>query len=89
MNVLAQRTGSKGVDVLTERLTFERAGVMLYDKVMERVRSSREPAIHRQDAAAAEGAPRSGDTRSGSNSRFVDWAAAPAAARRSHGSSRR
>jgi bacterioferritin (cytochrome b1) len=45
MNVLAQRNRSKVVDVLTERLTFERTGVRLYDKLMERVRSSREPAI--------------------------------------------
>ena len=45
MKALAQNNRDKLIDVLTERLTFERAGVKLYDKVIQQVRSSKERAI--------------------------------------------
>ncbi len=40
MEKLAQKNRDKVIDVLMERLRFERAGVKLYDKVLERMRQS-------------------------------------------------
>jgi bacterioferritin (cytochrome b1) len=37
MDKLAQKNRSKVIDVLTERLTFERAGVKLYDAILARL----------------------------------------------------
>lgn len=40
MERLAQRNKDKVIDLLTERLWFERAGMRLYDRVLERMRQS-------------------------------------------------
>jgi len=40
MNRLAEKNKDKVIDLLMERLSFERAGVKLYDKVLERMRQS-------------------------------------------------
>ncbi len=40
MEKLAQKNKDKVIDVLMERLRFERAGVKLYDKVLDRMRQS-------------------------------------------------
>jgi rubrerythrin len=40
MDRLAQKNREKVIDLLMERLSFERAGVKLYDKVLERMRDS-------------------------------------------------
>jgi bacterioferritin (cytochrome b1) len=42
---LAKKNKDKVIDVLCERLCFERSGVKLYDKILERMRQSKEPAI--------------------------------------------
>ncbi len=47
MEKLAQRNKAKLIDLLTERLSFERSSVKLYDKVLERMRSSDDPIIAR------------------------------------------
>lgn len=47
MEKLAQKNKAKVVDLLTERLCFERSGVKLYDKVLERMRASKEPSIRK------------------------------------------
>ena len=45
MEKMAQRNKAKLLDLLSERLCFERSSVKLYDKVLERMRSEREPMI--------------------------------------------
>ncbi len=45
MEKLAQKNRDKVVDVLAERLCFERADVKLYDKILETMRESKEPAV--------------------------------------------
>lgn len=45
MEKMAKGNKTKLLDLLSERLCFERSGVKLYDKVIERMRSSSEPAI--------------------------------------------
>jgi rubrerythrin len=45
MKKLAEKNPAKVIDLLNERLTFERAGVKLYDAVLERMRSSPDPEI--------------------------------------------
>ena len=40
MEKLAEKNRDKVIDVLTERLTFERAGVKLYDRIVEKMRAS-------------------------------------------------
>jgi bacterioferritin (cytochrome b1) len=45
MKKLAQVHPEKLLDLLTERLTFERAGVKLYDTVIGKMKSSKEPVI--------------------------------------------
>jgi rubrerythrin len=45
MMTLANKNREKLLDLLTERLTFERAGVKLYESLIEKVRGSGEPAI--------------------------------------------
>lgn len=43
MDKLARKNKAKVIDVLAERLQFERSSVKLYDKVLERMRGSNEP----------------------------------------------
>jgi bacterioferritin (cytochrome b1) len=45
MKELARKNRAKVVDVLSERLTFERAGVKLYDHIIEKMRQSNERPI--------------------------------------------
>lgn len=45
MNDLANQNRDKVIDVLTERLTFERTGVRLYDRVLERIRATGDPDV--------------------------------------------
>src|ERR671931_538197 len=45
MDKLSQANKDKVIDVLSERLQFERSGVKLYDAVIQKMRSSREPAV--------------------------------------------
>jgi bacterioferritin (cytochrome b1) len=45
MNELAKRNRDQAIDVLTERLTFERTAVRLYDRVLERIRASGDPDV--------------------------------------------
>jgi bacterioferritin (cytochrome b1) len=45
MKELAQKNREKVIDVLTERLTFERAGVKLYDRIIEKMRESSERSV--------------------------------------------
>ncbi len=40
MEKLAQHGAAKVIDVLNERLAFERAGVKLYDRVLEVMRAA-------------------------------------------------
>ena len=47
MDKLAKRNKDKVIDVLCERLCFERSGVKLYDKILERMRQSSEPNIQK------------------------------------------
>ncbi len=54
MEELARKNRGEVLDVLTERLTYERAGVKLYDKVIECVRASSEPAITKMLGQLAE-----------------------------------
>jgi rubrerythrin len=42
---LAKKNKDKVIDVLCERLCFERSGVKLYDKILERMQRSSEPNI--------------------------------------------
>ena len=43
MKKLAAKNPAKVIDLLSERLAFERVGVKLYDAVLERMRSSPDP----------------------------------------------
>ncbi|MCA1827149.1 MAG: ferritin-like domain-containing protein [Myxococcales bacterium] len=45
MKKLAEKNPAKVIDLLNERLTFERAGVKLYDAVLERMRGSPDPLV--------------------------------------------
>ncbi len=45
MDKLAERNRDKVIDMLTERLCYERATVPLYDKIIERMQASKEPSI--------------------------------------------
>jgi rubrerythrin len=47
MEKLSRTNRDKVIDVLDERLTFERATVVLYDTILERMRRSSEPEIAR------------------------------------------
>jgi bacterioferritin (cytochrome b1) len=47
MEQLAQRNKAKVIDVLTERLCYERATVPLYDKIIERMRAAGQPQIEK------------------------------------------
>jgi bacterioferritin (cytochrome b1) len=47
MEKLAQARHEKVIDLLNERLTFERAGVRLYDSVLEKMQASRDENILR------------------------------------------
>lgn len=54
MDILAQHNRSKVVDLLMERLTFERASVKLYDRVLERMIDSDNPEVQRMLQAMRE-----------------------------------
>ncbi|MGK4004231.1 DUF892 family protein [Sorangium sp. So ce1036] len=45
MQKLAQMNKDKAVDLLNERLTFERASVRLYDSTMEKIRRTADPGL--------------------------------------------
>ncbi len=47
MKQLAEKNRAKVIDVLSERLAFERAGVKLYDRILEVMRSSGDPNVNR------------------------------------------
>jgi bacterioferritin (cytochrome b1) len=47
MKELAAKNREKVIDVLNERLTFERAGVKLYDRILEVMRESNEENVER------------------------------------------
>jgi rubrerythrin len=47
MEKLARKNKDKVIDLLSERLCFERAGEKLYDKILERMQASRDPSISR------------------------------------------
>jgi bacterioferritin (cytochrome b1) len=47
MKQIAAKNRDKVIDVLTERLTFERAGVKLYDSILRNMRASSSPEIAR------------------------------------------
>ena len=47
MDKLARKNKEKVIDVLAERLCFERSGVKLYDKILERMRASGDRAMSR------------------------------------------
>jgi bacterioferritin (cytochrome b1) len=47
MNKLAQHNRDKLVDILSERLAFERAGVKLYDTVLMKMRDMKDPVARR------------------------------------------
>ncbi len=47
MDKLAKNNPEKVCDLLNERLTFERAGVRLYDAIIAKLTTSNEPEIHR------------------------------------------
>jgi bacterioferritin (cytochrome b1) len=47
MNKLAKNNPEKVVDLLTERLFFERAGVKLYDAIIAKLVTSNDPEVHR------------------------------------------
>jgi rubrerythrin len=47
MNKLAEKNVGRLIDLLNERLAFERAGVKLYDAILERMRASGDPQIQR------------------------------------------
>jgi bacterioferritin (cytochrome b1) len=47
MDELARTNRDKVIDLLTERLTFERAGVKLYDAVIRRVEQAGDPQVGR------------------------------------------
>jgi len=45
MNSLSKQNRTNVIDVLTERLTFERTGVRLYDRILERIRATGDPEV--------------------------------------------
>ncbi len=45
MQKLAQTNKDKAIDLLNERLTFERAGVRLYDSIIEKVGRAADPSL--------------------------------------------
>jgi rubrerythrin len=45
MDKLGQKNKDKVIDMLAERLQFERSGVKLYDAVIKKMQSSREPSV--------------------------------------------
>lgn len=45
MRELANENRGELIDLLTERLTFERTGVRLYDRVLERIRATGDPDV--------------------------------------------
>ena len=45
MDKLGQKNKDKVIDMLAERLQFERSGVKLYDAVIKKMQASREPAV--------------------------------------------
>ncbi len=45
MTDLGEQNRDKVIDLLTERLTFERTGVRLYDHVLERIRATGDPEV--------------------------------------------
>ena len=47
MDKLAKKNKEKVLDMLCERLCFERSGVRLYDKILERMQESKEPNIRK------------------------------------------
>jgi bacterioferritin (cytochrome b1) len=47
MKKLAEKNVGRVIDLLSERLAFERAGVKLYDAILERMRASGDPQIQR------------------------------------------
>ena len=47
MDKLAKKNKEKVLDMLCERLCFERSGVKLYDKILERMQESKEPNIRK------------------------------------------
>ena len=47
MEKFAQHDRTKAIDVLNERLAFERAGVKLYDRVLEKMQAQNDPAVMR------------------------------------------
>lgn len=47
MQPISDATKSKQIDLLNERLAFERAGVQLYDRVLARMRESKDENIQR------------------------------------------
>jgi len=47
MKKLAQKNPEKLVDLLHERLTFERTSVKLYDRLLAQMRASADPQVHR------------------------------------------
>ena len=47
MEKLAEHNRAKAIDLLNERLAFERAGVRLYDRILEVVRSSGDQNVQR------------------------------------------
>jgi bacterioferritin (cytochrome b1) len=47
MKKLAEKNVGRVINLLNERLAFERAGVKLYDAILERMRSSGDPQIQR------------------------------------------
>ncbi len=47
MDKLAQKNKDKVIDLLCERLCFERSGVKLYDKILERMRGSQERSVRK------------------------------------------
>jgi bacterioferritin (cytochrome b1) len=45
MSDLGHQNRAELIDLLTERLTFERTGVRLYDRVLERIRAAGDPEV--------------------------------------------
>jgi bacterioferritin (cytochrome b1) len=47
MRKLADRHRDKVIDLLNERLVFERSGVKLYDKILSEMKQANDPLLHR------------------------------------------
>lgn len=47
MEILAEKHKDKVIDLLTERLTFERSGVKLYDSILQKMQRSTDPQVGR------------------------------------------